>query len=99
MHGIDANLTTDEKVSIWMRQMDYQQATHLYNQCPVTVVPPGADIKIFDFVPNDEDAPSMGGNALDAKKLWRQRPNKNLTHQFVSAQDRKKAAGYDTYSK
>ena len=53
--GIDEKLTTEQKLTIWRRDMDLRQAAMLYDSTPeVNICPAGADIKIFKFA-SDED--------------------------------------------
>jgi len=61
MDGIDKNLTTNEKMEVWMRQMDLKQSELLYNMVnEIRIQPSNASMKILNFVKPGELGSSAG---------------------------------------
>jgi hypothetical protein len=61
--GIDEKLTSEQKIAIWMRQTDLQQATLLYSKVnSISMLPPGSDMKLFKFDTNTASDPTPGMN-------------------------------------
>jgi hypothetical protein len=89
MNGIDKNLSTDEKVSIWMRQMDDQQAESLYNKVPVTIVPPGAEMQVFEYKKGGGKKQGVGYTSSKSGAQFYD----NLQNVYESAQDKKRHSG------
>ena len=90
MDGIDTELTADQKLQIWKRDMDLRQAALLYNSTDeVTICPPGADIKVFKF------STEVGGeDAKDTKRSDGRNGTANAdvaVHNFVSAHEKERA--------
>ena len=65
MDGIDPNLTTDEKLAIWMRSMDLRQSELLYSSVnEIRIQPANANMKILNFV-----KPGEAGGYKAAKSM------------------------------
>lgn len=64
MDGIDKNLTTDEKMQVWMRSMDLQQSELLYDMVnEIRIQPSNASMKILNFVKPGELGSGSGTHA------------------------------------
>jgi len=59
MNGIDENLSTDEKMAVWMRGMDLEQSEMLYQMVnEIRIQPANASMKILNFTrAGNEGAP------------------------------------------
>ena len=48
--GIDPALTVEQKMGIWRRQLELEQAKLLYSKVGhITMFPPNSDLKMFQF--------------------------------------------------
>ena len=57
MLGIDPNLTAKQKIDLYIKKCDLEQAKLLYAKVPgVTLYPTDADLKVFEMPHNSEAA-------------------------------------------
>lgn len=84
MDGIDADLTTNEKVEVWLKDMDLQQSQMLYSMVnEIRIQPMNAHMKILNFTkPGDVSDSSANHMAT------RNGPNFN----YLSEAEKKKMA-------
>jgi len=56
LKGIDENLSHEQKIQVWSRKCDLEQAKLLYSKVQgVTMYPPSSDLKMFQFTGRDGD--------------------------------------------
>lgn len=50
MHSLDPDLNTNQKLEVWLRMMDLEQARMLYKKVDsISMYPPTSDLKMFNF--------------------------------------------------
>jgi len=50
LKGISETLTADEKIGVWTREMELEQAKMMYDKVKtINMYPPGADLKMYNF--------------------------------------------------
>lgn len=86
MDGIDVNLTTDEKVEVWLKDMDLRQSQMLYSMVnEIRIQPMNAHMKILNFTkPGDVSDSTANVRVTDHDG----RPNFN----YLSEAEKKKMA-------
>ena len=92
MDGIDQNLSTEDKIIIWKRDMELRQAEMLYASTDsVTICPPGADIKVFKF--NEEEKGGWQGANVSHRNGTARADV--AVHNFVSAHEKDRSSRID----
>ena len=84
MNGIDENLSTDEKMAVWMRSMDLEQSEMLYQMVnEIRIQPANASMKILNFTRAGNE------NAPDGVRKERGEFQQHQ-HNFLSEQEKRK---------
>lgn len=88
MAGIDEKLSAEQKLDIWKREMDLEQATILYTSTrSVNICPPGADLKVFNI--GDGEQALREGKGVSGKGLAKGTASDVAKHNFVSDHERR----------
>ena len=67
--GIDPKLTTAQKISIWKKQMELDQAGQVYAKMGVlNMLPPEEDLALFRFGTNEERVEEVGDSTAVTKR-------------------------------
>lgn len=67
--GIDPKLTTAQKISIWKKQMELEQARQVYAKMGVlNMLPPEEDLALFRFGTNEERVEEVGDSTALTKR-------------------------------
>lgn len=86
MAGIDEKLSAEQKLDIWKREMDLEQAAILYTSTQsVNICPPGADLKVF----NIGDGNPGPGKGFSNKSIAKGTASNVAVHNFVSDHERR----------
>ncbi len=69
LEGVDPGLSTSQKIDIWNRRLDLEQAKVLYEKVnKINMYPPNADLKMFQFGSGTDGSMVVGSNGSSVQE-------------------------------